>query len=371
MPSFSAVRSALGRSFAGLRLSVCARILGRRTAYAAGVLPLDASPPSRPWFGDLQAHQPEDRTGARFRVLTLVTVLSIFGLVTLGGVVRLTESGLGCPDWPLCHGRIIPPLDGPTLIEYSHRLMASVVGVLVLATAVVAWRSYRLQPWLFIPATLAFFILVVQVLLGGFTVLAELSGGIVLAHLATAEALLACTVVVCIVALRGAPVRNFRDDPDRGRDWFPILALGASLATYGLLLTGSYVTVSGSTVACGQTWPHCQGQLFPDGQFALLHMLHRGLALIVGALIVAVLAHAWRRRSGPPYMRRMAAGMSGFFLVQVAVGAAIVLLGFPVAARVLHLSMASLVWMALVALAVVSYLYYTTPDRGPRGVSHA
>ena len=56
---------------------------------------------------------------------------------SIGGVVRITESGLGCPDWPLCHGRIIPPFDAATLIEYSHRLMASVVGLLVLATLVV------------------------------------------------------------------------------------------------------------------------------------------------------------------------------------------------------------------------------------------
>ncbi|MCH8831890.1 MAG: COX15/CtaA family protein, partial [Chloroflexi bacterium] len=65
------------------------------------------------------------KTGSRFRGLTLFTVLAAFALVVLGGVVRVTESGLGCPDWPLCQGRLIPPLETSAIIEYSHRLVAS------------------------------------------------------------------------------------------------------------------------------------------------------------------------------------------------------------------------------------------------------
>ena len=332
-------------------------LLGQtRPAHAAGVWPLDVAVR----VGN------EQRVSPGFQGLTLLTVLSIFAVVTLGGVVRVTESGLACPDWPLCNGKLIPPLDTPTLIEYSHRLMASVVGILVLATTLMVWRSHRRQSWLFIPSTLGLFLLVVQVLLGGFTVLAELPPSIVLAHLATAEALMACMVVVCMVALRGPSpsVSVMESRPDR----FPILAVGALLAGYALLLTGSYVTVSEATSACGQAWPLCQGQVMPEGLLPTMHMVHRVTALFVGVLIVAVLILAWRRRHGRPALGRTAAIVGGLFLVQVMVGAMVLWMGFPTGARLAHLSVATLVWVGLAALAVLSY---HPPGSPLRGVSDA
>ena len=296
------------------------------------------------------------QAGLPFRILTIATVLSILALVALGGVVRLTDSGLGCPDWPLCHGRIIPPLDGPTLIEYSHRLMASVVGLLVLAVVLAVWRSYRRQPWLLVPATLGFVALVAQVLLGGFTVLRELPPEFVLAHLATAEALMACMMVVCIVALCGSPVTSsFRGHTKRGRDLLPFLTLATVLATFTLLLTGGHVAVSGATAGCGQEWPLCQGQLFPEGYYPITHMVHRVFALLSGSLIVTAVAMAWLRRRERPPLARAAVAAGGLFLVQVLVGGATVLMGFPIAVRLLHLTLATVVWMGLAAMAVLSF----------------
>lgn len=289
-----------------------------------------------------------------FRGLTLATVLSVFGLVVLGGVVRLTDSGLGCPDWPLCNGSIIPTIETHTLIEYSHRLMASVVGLMVFAVAFMVWRSYRGQPWLMVPASLGFFLLVVQVLLGGFTVLTDLSSEMVLAHLATAEALMASMVVVFVVALFGPPRAALQVDGGR-RDWLHILSLGALVAAYVLLLTGSYVTVSGSTAACGVSWPNCQGQVFPEGYHAAIHMVHRVVALLVGVLILGVLAMAWRRRGERPLLGWAALLVGGIFFTQVMVGAATVWLTFPLSGRLLHLAMATLAWVGLAAMAVLSY----------------
>ena len=78
------------------------------------------------------------------------------GLIVLGGVVRITGSGMGCGDhWPRCDGEWFPPLDLPTLIEIGHRWAAALVSLLVFAVAVVAWRRHRDQPSLRNPALLA------------------------------------------------------------------------------------------------------------------------------------------------------------------------------------------------------------------------
>ena len=123
------------------------------------------------------------------QVTSLLTVLSVFALVVLGGVVRVTESGLGCPDWPLCHGKLLPPLEMTAIIEYTHRLVTSaLVTPLVLLTCALVWLTQRHEGWLVVPATLAVGLLLAQALLGGVTVLTELPGGVVAAHLALAEA---------------------------------------------------------------------------------------------------------------------------------------------------------------------------------------
>lgn len=362
----------LRRLYAAMKLPVLA---GPRPAHAAEAGTLDTSDASvsRSTFSNdgAEDHRRAGSVGAGFRGLTLATVIFTLALVTLGGVVRLTDSGLGCPDWPLCHGKIIPPADTATLIEYSHRLLASVTGLLVLATTIIVWRSYRKQPWLLVPATLAFILLIVQVLLGGFTVLRELPASIVLAHLATAEALIATLVVVCMVAFRGPPLADSREGGHRGGlDRFLILVLVTLLAGYALLLSGSYVTVSGATVSCGQWWPLCQGQFIPEGYYATIHMAHRVVGLLVGALIVAVLVMAWRRKDELPAMRWTTVIVGGLFLVQIMIGATILWMGFPLILRLLHLVAATLVWVGLAALAVLSYRP-ATPTSALKGVSGA
>ncbi|MGH2610828.1 MAG: COX15/CtaA family protein, partial [Tepidiformaceae bacterium] len=130
--------------------------------------------------------------------LALATVAATLVLIAVGVLVRATGSGLGCPDWPLCHGGAVPPNDDKAIIEYSHRFVASAVGLLVIATAVFAWRHYRHAPVVFWAAVLAVPLVGFQGLLGAITVVRELPPEVVATHLLTAMVILTFEIVVAI-----------------------------------------------------------------------------------------------------------------------------------------------------------------------------
>ena len=308
------------------------------------------------------------RSGNWFRGLTLTTVLAAFALIILGGVVRVTESGLGCPDWPLCHGRIIPPLEMTAIIEYSHRLVASaLLGPLIVATCAAAWISYRRHRWLVVPATVGLVLMLAQALLGGATVLTELPGWIVATHLALGEALLACLILVAVVANYGPPSLPDGLHDAGGALNFPILALVSGLGIYLVIISGSVVTGTGATGACSN-WPLCQFQLFPGGGLPLIHMSHRVVTIIIGLILVYTLCSAYRGPASSHRIRHLSVIAAVLFVVQVGVGAATVLMHFPAEFRALHLSLATLIWGVVVALAAVSLI---KPGPGLSGTSDA
>ena len=287
-------------------------------------------------------------TGPHFRYLTLATLIGVFALIVLGGVVRITESGLGCPDWPLCHGRIIPPADAATLIEYSHRLVASVVGLLVLATLVVAWRRYRSRAWTFRPALFGLVMVIGQSALGGAAVLTELSSVVVMVHMAMAQALLACFALVHLDAWRGLSLAGRRLD---GR---VLLSAAAAVGVLLLILTGSYVALSGAAGACNQ-WPLCQGgKFFVASELPLIHVAHRLASVVAVVLLGATAWAAWRTPSRQD-VRVVTLLALGIFGAQVLVGALTVWWGLPTALRALHVALATLTWAALVAVTLLPF----------------
>ena len=289
-----------------------------------------------------------------FRNLALLTALAAFALVVLGGIVRVTGSGLGCPDWPLCHGGIFPPLQTEAIVEYSHRLVASVlVGPLVLALCAATWIFHRNNGWLLVPATLALVLTLVQAILGGATVLNELPARTVAAHFALGEALLACMVFILVTAYAGPPLLKSAADRRGGGGAFPMLAVAAALAVYGILLTGSYVTVSNATWVC-TNWPLCNGDLFPAHKLAAIHMGHRLATLVLGLFIMYVLHLGLRRGRQSMDVRLLSMGGAALFVAQIIAGALTVWLKFPEELRGLHLALGTAVWAAVAGLAALS-----------------
>ncbi len=302
-----------------------------------------------------------------FRGISAFSVAAVLALVILGGVVRVTGSGLGCPDWPSCYGGILPPLESKAIIEFSHRVVASlVVGPLILFLFIAAWLRYRRESWVLVPATVAFGLVIAQALLGGATVLNELPGAVVTAHLAVGEALVACLVVLAVVAYRGPLEMGIPDWAVGKTRRFPVLAVIAGVVVFLLLLSGSYVTITGSTGACLE-WPLCQGDAFPEHRLQLIHMAHRYVAAIVGLFVLYSLHLGFRGRTQPIEIRVFSMVAVTIFAAQVIAGAGAVWSDFSQDLRALHLALATAVWIAVSALIVLTF---SKPGIRWSGVSH-
>ncbi len=292
--------------------------------------------------------------------LSTASAISVFILIIIGGVVRVTESGLGCPDWPLCYGKALPPLEYTAIIEYTHRFVASViVGPLVLATALVALMRYRHDRWVWVPGAISAPLLIVQGLLGGVTVLTHLPGEIVALHLGTAEALLAVCVFLMVASFRTPIYRSDAVAADGYYKW----AIAGALGVYATIISGALVTAMGATGAC-ITWPLCQGSAFPTQHLTAIHMFHRYVVLAFGVLLLYAVWRSGRATAGDRTLRWLAALTLAAFVAQVIVGAATIWLDFQAHWRALHLTAATAVWSGAVGMAVVAYLNARTVSAG-------
>lgn len=313
----------------------------------------------------------------RVQALRLITLFLTFDLVLFGAFTRLTDSGLGCPDWPGCYGNTSPlgALEhisraqaalpsGPVThakawIEMLHRYLATGVGGLIVVLMVLAWRdwqsaramghaSHRQVPWPWLPVlTLAWVCL--QGAFGALTVTMKLFPAIVTLHLLGAMVLL---VLLCVQVVRGLP------KPAQS----PTLSVGLRLllaCSFALLLVqvalGAWVSTNYAVLACSD-FPTCQGRWWPEMDFkqgfewwralgmtgagesisfaalTAIHYVHRLMAYGVLTLLMVL---AWQLNRSKPWRlhSRVLAGLLG---LQLATGLSNVVLGWPLLAALLH-----------------------------------
>ena len=290
----------------------------------------------------------------RFRNLLLATALMVYLLIVIGGIVRVTGSGLGCPDWPRCFGQWIPPLRMDAIIEYVHRLVATITSPLILASAVVAWWRFRDVRLASRPLLYAIILLAVQGLLGGIVVLLETPPDLVALHLGIAFLIQALVVLPAVLMslLSKAQAVSARLDFSSP---FARLSLYMLIFVFVMIVSGAIVVGSSSTYACSG-WPLCNGRLIPANLNGYYHMFHRLMVLITSIYIVRAFLAARREYAKTDAIHRTANTLLWLFLTQAAVGGLKTSFAFPIWLLGTHVALASAVWVAAIVLASLAGL---------------
>ena len=304
-----------------------------------------------------------------FRRLALVTLVLTFLLIVLGGVVRVSDSGLGCGPadsgfhgWPLCNGDVIPGASIHTAIEYAHRTVASTVGLLALSLLVLARR--RRYRGLVRPTAGVFALVVAEGLLGAATVEENLDEELVAAHLGLAMLILALLLYIWRASkpeVIGAPA------PETGLG-FRRLAIGVQVLVLCTIVAGGYMAGTqkygredyrigdGAHHACGREFPTCNGDFMPFGEARLvdIHLTHRAFMYVASIAIVWLVVMTLRRR--PSGGTVSAARMLGALLaLQILVGGLNVWLEEYEVLILAHLTLGALLWATATMLTLQLY----------------
>jgi heme A synthase len=292
------------------------------------------------------------------RRLVAATGLATFALIVVGGVVRVSGSGLGCGPknsgfhgWPFCNDSVVPGVDTNSIIEYTHRALAGAVSLMILGLVVIAWRRQRQL----VPVTVALLLLVIaQAALGGATVEEGLDETYVAAHLGLAMLLLGGLLYLWRVA--------YDRQPANGGPGLRLLSIGAAAAVFCTVVAGGYMAGTqnygrpdyqlgdGAHHACGKEFPTCNGDFMPFGQSRLvdIHLTHRAFMYLASVLLITLIVLALRRGVAVRY----AWALGALLVAQILVGALNVWLDEYEALIVLHLTLGTLLWATSLGMAL-------------------
>jgi cytochrome c oxidase assembly protein subunit 15 len=269
-------------------------------------------------------------------------------LITLGGIVCVTGSAEGCPDWPGCYGRIVPPPQINAIIEYTHRFVAALTSPFILAAAIVSWRRARSIRLVSRPPLIALPFLLAVIAFGALTVLRGLPRGLAAVDLGSALIVLALMTAATAAAFARRAHPGLQDRLSI-RDARP--ALAALGATFLVLVSGVLVAGSGSLTRC-LGWPlvrFMSNDLPGWPQAARLLM-----AAVASVLIVALVASAWRPPRRRTAYRIVATAAGVLLLVEIGAGALMLATGFAIPPLALSVAAAAVLWSLLVVLVVLS-----------------
>ncbi|MGX6444909.1 COX15/CtaA family protein [Neobacillus sp. K501] len=260
--------------------------------------------------------------------LSFLTILLTYFLIVFGGYVASSNSGMGCgPEWPLCNGAVIPELEGTTLIEFMHRVIGALLGLLTFLLFLKMLQSkakYSNRT----AAFLMLFLLTIQILFGAIVVIWDLPSLIITIHLLIAMFFLATIIWIW---------RNVEETNINRQQSTPLIKhLNITLVLVTLTLGfGAYIKHQTYGLACG--WLGCRQSFLPMSIPEIMQTIHRGLAMATAIYILLLTYWAFEKKSGSGLQRRLLL-CSLTVLLQLAIGIAVILTTLEISWAVLHLA---------------------------------
>lgn len=291
----------------------------------------------------------------------VATALATFCLLIAGGLVSATESGLACPDWPLCEGKYFPKMVDGKQFEHTHRLVASGVGAMTFALSAMLIKRRRRDRKLARLGVAAAVLVIFQALLGALTVKLALPAWVSSLHQATAMAFFCLMVSLAFLTRQRLNGAASPAPVPRASRSFRRLVLGVTALTYLQICAGAVMRHTRGGLACGFDFPLCLGKLWPmDGHLGIqAHMIHRagGLAVTIALLALA----AWVVRNVQQRaLRILAITVAIAVIAQLGLGIATILASRELITMTVHSSLGA----ALLA-ALVSAYWLASPSSPP------
>lgn len=322
----------------------------------------------------------EPRVVRRFRFMGVLTVITVYTLILVGGVVRATGSGMGCPDWPTCFGSWIPPTSESQLpenyqqiyadrgyletefnvrktwTEYMNRLLGVATGILIFLTLIFSVSYWRRDRGVFYFSLASFLLVAFQGWLGSLVVASNLMPGMITAHMIVAQII----VGMLVYAITRSQKTIFYNEDVAGLP--PVLptvlkvAMGMTLLQMAM---GTQVREAVDIIA--HHYNYGSRNLWVES-LPLIFLVHRSFSSIILFTNLWLVWQLWRHCRGSRVLRRVGIGMAGLVLTTILLGVAMDRMNMPAFAQPLHMWLASLIFGAqFFVFMVIRYASQDTP----------
>ena len=263
-----------------------------------------------------------------------IALVLLFTLLVWGNLVAGLKAGLACPDWPLCHGQIVPPFRWDIYVEFIHRVIGGITSIFIFILCYQRFKAY-IGAIKAIPL-LVVLLLIFQIVLGGIVVLMELPVDLTTFHFANAIVIFA--LVVYMVSYDG-----MNNKPTFFISGYKGIFFLLSILIFFQAVLGAYVRHSSSGLACPD-FPTCLGYWIPPAisGIVLNHFAHRGLAYLIALIVLILLIASYSSVDLRKYRKKLLT-LTGLIILQIGLGAAVVLSQLNYSFTALHFFIALLI----------------------------